>query len=218
MGEQNLERRVLPIGQAEMNVRQTEDGERRLEGRAIPFNSESRDLGGFREVFEPGAFDNALTDSDILATFNHDRSKLLGTERAGTLRIRQTEGGLDYSVDLPDTETAREVHTLTSRGDLAGSSITFKVREGADEIRTTQDGGLLRIIPRGAVERVGDVGPVSEPAYEMTQVSARSLERAREALEEAEGSDGEDEGQRADQIRQLDHEDLQRRRRLLAEE
>ena len=44
-----------------------------LEGIAVPWRSLSVDLGGFREQFEPSAFDKWLVaDPDIVALLNHD--------------------------------------------------------------------------------------------------------------------------------------------------
>jgi hypothetical protein len=43
--------------------------DRRIRGR-VPYGVESRDLGGWREVIEPGALDNAQFD-DLVVTVDH---------------------------------------------------------------------------------------------------------------------------------------------------
>ena len=46
-----------------------------VEGYAIVFNSESRDLGGFTEVIEPTALEGVLQQSDILCLLNHNEDR-----------------------------------------------------------------------------------------------------------------------------------------------
>ena len=48
------------------------DESRTVEGYAIVFNSESKDLGGFTEIIEPAAIDGILEKSDILCLLNHN--------------------------------------------------------------------------------------------------------------------------------------------------
>lgn len=174
-GTNDLERRVLDQQDAELRLHEGGDGPR-LEGYAAVFNSESRDLGDFREVFLPGAFEDALEDSDVRGLFNHNRDHVLGREANGTLRLTADQRGLHYSVDLPDTPTAKEVRALVARRDITGSSLSFSVPDGGDTFQS-RGGDMVRFVER--VSRVGDVGPVTFPAYEATEVSARSLERAR---------------------------------------
>ncbi len=51
---------------------QIKSDSRTVEGYAIVFNSESRDLGGFTEVIEPTALEGVLDNSDILCLLNHN--------------------------------------------------------------------------------------------------------------------------------------------------
>ena len=48
---------------------------RTVEGYALVFNSESRDLGGFTEIIEPTALEGVLEKSDVLCLLNHDESR-----------------------------------------------------------------------------------------------------------------------------------------------
>ena len=64
-------------------VRSLKDS-RRIEGYAIVFNSESRDLGGFTEEIASDAVRGVLEKSDVLALLNHDESRgLLGRSTNG---------------------------------------------------------------------------------------------------------------------------------------
>lgn len=135
---------------------------RRATGYAARFNSRSHDLGGFVEVIEPGAFAESLaTSRDIIATFNHDETRLLGRTSSGTLHVYEDERGLGYDLDLPDTTVGRDVAELLSRGDLTGSS--FRFRPQVVDWDTTESGyPLRRVVTASLVE----LGPVTMPAYQ----------------------------------------------------
>lgn len=154
------------------------DGIGRIFGYGAVFNSLSEDLGGFREVIRPGAFDVALerADLDVMARLEHKGGlDILGRTSAGTLEVGVDERGLWYSVDLPDTNTGRDVRELIRRGDIAHSSFAFHLAAGGDEMRT-EDGGIVRYVHE--IEQLVDVAPVSQPAYARTVVEARSVEMA----------------------------------------
>jgi len=51
----DMERRCVTV-----ELRASAEDGRRLEGYAVVFGSMSEDLGGFREIIEPGAFSEAL--------------------------------------------------------------------------------------------------------------------------------------------------------------
>lgn len=204
-----MERRTLPMADAELRIEEPEEeGPGRLVGYAAVFNSRSRDLGGFREIIRPGAFDDALIESDIRALFNHEPDNLLGREGNGTLSLQQDSRGLKYVIELDDTQIAQFVRQKVSRGDLKGSSFTFNVPEDGDEFET-RGGVLIREVR--TIDRVGDVGPVTFEAYEATQVSARSYRRALETVETVAGIHGAE-------SRQTDQDVRDRIRRALQEQ
>jgi HK97 family phage prohead protease len=145
-----------------------------ITGYAAVFNSESEDLGGFRETIEAGAFRNSIvTGADVRALVNHDPSQVLGRSKAGTLRLAEDQHGLRYEIDLPDTTAARDVRESIKRGDISGSSFAFTVPEGGDRWE-----GNSRTLTK--VE-LFDVGPVTFPAYPatVTEASMRSLQMAK---------------------------------------
>lgn len=176
MGGRGLEKRTIPVSDAELRVEPDGNGGR-LTGYAAVFGERSCDLGGFTEVIRRGAFRDALADSDVRALFNHEPDNLLGREGNGTLRLTTDDRGLRYSVDLDDTDLSQFVRQKVRRGDLTGSSFTFSVPENGDSYES-RGGQLVRTVEE--VERVGDVGPVTFPAYQGTEVSARAREEARE--------------------------------------
>jgi HK97 family phage prohead protease len=167
----DLERRVIS---STIELRSGGGGST-LIGYAAVFNSLSGDLGGFREVIKPGAFDRSLASgTNVMARAEHDSKLLLGTTAARTLRLSVDGRGLRYEVDVPDTTAGRDVLTLVRRGDLAKSSFAFYTPKGGDKWPPQADGSIVRELH--SVELV-DVAPVAVPAYEATTVSARALGR-----------------------------------------
>ena len=180
-----IERRAVASA---VEVRASSDGKKKkMMGYAAKFNSVSEDLGGFREVLRPGAFDRAIRENqDVLARGEHSAAMLLGRRSSGTLRLSVDEVGLAYEVDLPDTQAARDIATLVERGDVRQSSFAFVVEDGGQRWGN-QDGVPLREILD--VATLVDVAPVSDPAYRETTVSARAVEEAR-SLRAAVGAAG----------------------------
>ncbi|MFF9688982.1 HK97 family phage prohead protease [Streptomyces sp. NPDC014623] len=156
------------------------DGGRRVGGYAAKFNRLSQNLGGFVERIDPGFFAKSEGDGwpDVMARYNHDDNRLLGTTEAGTLRLVVDGTGLDYVVDVPASR--EDVMELVARGDVHRSSFAF--RTFSDDWGQTEDGFPLRTLLSGALV---DVAPVNTPAYMDTSTGLRSLaERAGAELAE----------------------------------
>lgn len=150
-----------------------------LEGYAAVYDSWSEDLGFFKERIKRGAFKSALKGSDCRALFNHDPSLILGRQSAGTLRLEEDGNGLFMSVDLPDTQCARDLVVSVNRGDITQQSFQFEVEE--DEwVEDRKSGRAERTITR--FKEVFDVSPVTFPAYTDTTVAKRSLDNFRSGL------------------------------------
>jgi HK97 family phage prohead protease len=148
-------------------------------GRAIVYNSFSRNLGGFVERVQPGFVSQTLRDgADVLARYQHDSDMLLGRTSAGTLDLRDSDEGLDYDVPLPDTSYARDLAALGERGDVRNSSFAFAVMPGGDEWGLTDQGTPLRTLLRGGGALI-DVAPVVSEAYADTTAGLRSLAEQR---------------------------------------
>lgn len=171
------ERRIAP---AAPELRKTGEGLGTLVGMAAVFSSETTIGGstfGWREQLAPRAFDSALSrPDDVRALWNHDPNVVLGRTKSNTLRLSRTKDGLKYEIDLPDTQAARDVLQLISRGDVSGSSFGFRVLDDEWDESAVKSGKLpLRTITD--VE-LWDVSPVAYPAYPETSVNARSKAQA----------------------------------------
>jgi HK97 family phage prohead protease len=146
-----------------------EDG-RTFSGYAAVFDTESEDLGGFRETIAPGAFKTSVGQrkNDIKAFVNHDWGRLLATRKAKTLHLREDAYGLHVEMQLPDTQDGRDVAALTARGDIHAMSFGFKPID-----TEVLDGGRVQ---RLREVRLFEVSPVTAwPAYRATSASVRHL-------------------------------------------
>lgn len=136
--------------------------------------------GSFIEEIAPGAFDGVMTQ-DVRALFNHNPNYLLGRTKSGTLKLSLDSRGLHYEIDLPDTQTVRDlVMTPLMRGDMTGSSFTMLVAE--DEWRQEGD-VIVRTIRR--ISELRDVGPVAFPAYPDATAGQRSMDAWKQQRDEA---------------------------------
>lgn len=183
----NLERRSFDI-----EFREAES--RKVEGYASVFNSRSKDLGGFTEIIDPAAFNGVIERSDVLALLNHDQDRgVLARSRkgVGSLTLTVDERGLHYSFDAPNTALGNELVEGLKRGDITTSSFAFTV--AGEKWTKEEDGSYLRTITQ--IDKLFDVSPVYNEAYEDTSVALRSLEqvRAEEPKEEVEDEEPKDE-------------------------
>lgn len=175
--EGQLERRFFLTQDIEIETR--EDGTpTRIAGYAAVFNSLSQDLGGFVEVIRPGAFARSIREGvDVVANINHDDSFPLGRISKSTLRLREDNRGLHFSVVIPNTSYGRDAVENIRNGNLIGCSFAFFTPEGGDSWRE-EPGKLLRELRDIDLY---DVAPVTRPAYTATEVALRCLDRAKQS-------------------------------------
>lgn len=170
----------------EVRAEETETGNI-ITGRPIVYNSRT-DLGWFDEIIEPGALNNTdLTDVRFLV--NHDTSKIpLARSRRNngnsTMQLTVDNDGLGIRVTL-DTENnseARSLYSAVQRGDISGMSFMFGIRD--EEWENLDSDHPTRHIKD--ISTVVEVSAVTFPAYESTEINARSkeaLENARSAVD-----------------------------------
>lgn len=164
-----LETRTNPV---EFEVRETESGGMTFEGYAALFDQPSEPLP-FTERIAPGAFLRSLkTRNEIKLLWNHDTGEILGSKRAGTLRLVEDDRGLRVSADLPNTSTGRDAAELLRRGDVDAMSFGFSVPKGGDEWNENGTERTLREV------KLHEVSIVAFPAYTATAgtTSVRALD------------------------------------------
>lgn len=160
-----------------------------ITGRPIVYNSRA-DLGGFDEFIDSGALDNTdLTDVRFLV--NHDISKIpLARSRRNNgnstmqLTVDTFGMGIRVTLDTENNSEARALYSAVQRGDITGMSFMFGVRgEKWDDLESERPTRHITDI-----STVVEVSAVTFPAYEATEINARSnsaLDNARAALENA---------------------------------
>lgn len=160
-----------------INEIQSADSEsRKVEGYALVFNSESEDLG-FIETIEPSAIDDeVIAKSDVFALMNHDNNRgILARSRRGkgSLKLTIDDRGLKYEFNAPKTTLGDELLEMLRRGDITSSSFAFTVATNG-EVWEKRDGKYYRTIKK--IDRLFDVSPVYNPAYNETTVACRSFD------------------------------------------
>ena len=166
------EKRALSVQKVEL--RDAVDGEERTaEGYAVLWDNDAKIYDLWVESFAPGAFDESLSQRDVIAIHSHEFARIVGRKDAGTLSLRADQKGLYFENRLPDTTDGRDLAKLIDRGDIAGMSFGFRAtkQEWDDTVdppkRTITEAELFEITYTAI------------PAYNDTEVGMRSLEHAR---------------------------------------
>lgn len=187
MKKKELERRAYNF---EVRAEENEKGYM-ITGRPIVYNSMT-DLGYFNEVIERGALDGAdLTDVRFLV--NHDTSKIpLARSRRNngnsTMKLSVDEFGMGIEVilDVENNSDARSLYSAVGRGDITGMSFMFAVPDDGESWDEIDSEHPTRHITK--ISTVVEVSAVTFPAYESTEINARSkqaLDSARSAMDMA---------------------------------
>lgn len=126
-------REKLFFKNVQMRAQETGDNKKVIEG-VIPYNSRSSPIWGVIETIDPGAFRKTLADKkNIFALFNHDDGKILGSTRAETLVLENTEDGLICRCELPGTSWGNDAWEIIRRGDANTMSFGFIPVKWRDE-------------------------------------------------------------------------------------
>ena len=214
----NKEVRYSPIV-----FRNLEEDSRRLEGRAIVFDSYSNNLGFYEKINRSAVTQELINNSDIIFTFNHDPNQLLARYRngGGSLDVELREDGVYFSFDIPNTTLGNDIYELIKRGDISNCSFCFTVADEKDSQKwEKRDGKMYREIMK--ISGLYDLSAVTYPAYSDTDINARSIEarniaeeeldkiikeaeeKAAEAEAEAEAENREDEKPEEKEVENLD--------------
>jgi HK97 family phage prohead protease len=170
---ENMAKVEQRINTAQFEIREDEAG-MTFEGYAAIFDSPSEPLP-FIERIKRGAFNRSLKQArnDIKLLWNHDTSAVLGSTRAGTLKLVEDNRGLKVTGTLPNTTMGRDAAVLLKRGDVDSMSFGFSVPSGGD---SWNDDGSERVLKS---VRLHEVSIVAFPAYTSTAgtTSVRGLDK-----------------------------------------
>jgi len=186
MSENKIERRNALIRAG------AQGDEMALVGRAVGYNdvSSTEIFPGLRERVLPGAFAASLrSGQDVKATVGHDDKGLpLGRLKNGTLKLTDTDSGLDFRVQLdPNISSHRDAWQAVKSGLISQCSFAFRCDDEFFSEGFARDGSPCQIRNiRSAT--LFDVAVVQNPFYgdagggEPTNVDARSAARKRNEL------------------------------------
>lgn len=158
-------------------IKRADEASRIVEGTAIVFNSDSVDMG-FIEQIDPNAVsEETIKSSDVFAYLNHDENRgVLARCKygEGSLNLWLDNDGLHYRFEAPKTQLGDELLSYLSRGEITASSFAFTVADGGDVWTRDNDGTVRRKITK--IDRLFDVSPVFQPAYQTTSVAQRKVD------------------------------------------
>lgn len=159
------ERQIRTLKACEIRSEES-DGKRYIYG-FIPYGQKSQKMwlgysGDMMEVLDRSVFAKTLGDkANVYANFSHDDSKILGSTKAGTLELVNTDSGLNCRCLLPNTTWGNDAWEIISRGDVTTMSFEFIPYEWEEGYE--KDTTLLKSAKLDAVSFC-----VSHPAYTQT--------------------------------------------------
>jgi HK97 family phage prohead protease len=182
-------------------LRAADDKPAKLVGYAAVYDQRSLPVWGlFYEIVRRGAFTRALKGEDDVCAFNgHDQTRVLGRNRAKTLKLSDDDKGLKVEIDLPDTQEARDLTVSVERGDITQMSFGFRMLKQRWTEERTPEGRIIEIRELLEVE-LFDVSPVAFGQYPQTEVDVRSRDaclRSREEWRRSQLPPGADSARRA---------------------
>lgn len=143
-------------------------------GYAAVFDDEANIAGMFTESIQRGAFRKVLAKGqNVPMLYDHNPGlPALATTRGGTLRLKEDERGLRVEADVADHFIGHAVRELVKRGDISGMSFGFVAGKGNSKMDTRRTPPHRSLI---GFERLLDVSPTWDPAYDSTSAELRSL-------------------------------------------
>ena len=170
-----MDRTIRQMRSIASDFKTREDGEAlTIEGYFAVFNSNYDIAQGMSESIAPGAFSDTLS-GDIRALVNHDTTLVLGRTTAHTLELSQDERGLWGKIVInPKDGDAMNLYERVKRGDVNQCSFGFDITD--EESTISEDGDIHWTIKKVVLY---EVSCCTFPAYEETNISARSADRDR---------------------------------------
>lgn len=163
-----IERRFITV-----DIRAAEGDAMIIEGIPIVYDQETPIGGWFREKIARGAATNALKKGDIFLLFNHDPNQPLARTKNGTLEAWEEEDGVHMRADLSKSALGPDMYNNVKSGLIDKMSFAFTVaKQTWEEKQGEMD---LRIVDE--IDTLYDFSNVTFPAYQQTELVARSAEK-----------------------------------------
>jgi len=156
-------------------LRALDNEEMVVEGYAATFENVT-DIGAWKEVIDRNAFNNCNMQ-DCVFKYNHNDSCLiLARTRNQSLQLIVDDRGLKIRANLIDTTNNKDIYKMIKARLLDKMSFAFTVAKQEWDY-TTDTRRILEI------DRLFDVSVVDVPAYDSTEIYARSKEEYQEDKE-----------------------------------
>ena len=140
-----------------------------VEGYAVVFDN-TTDLGWSKEVIDRNAF-NGCDMSDVSMKYNHeDNVLIMARTRNNSLQLIIDDKGLKIRAELIDTQNNKDIYKMIQAGLLDKMSFAFSVSNEDIDYETN----TRRIL---SIDKLFDVSVVDVPAYDTTEIYARSKEK-----------------------------------------
>lgn len=166
-------RRSIPAAAARARLTRADDSDAiGFTGHAAVFDNRTwigSKRWGFWEEMAPGCFAKTIQEADIRFLDGHDTVRLLGRNKAETLRLSEDGIGLAVDADMAPTTVGRDVAISIERGDLTQMSFAFDMIEYTWTV--LDDGNELL---RHTEVALWEVSTVTFPAYEDTDAGLRT--------------------------------------------
>lgn len=155
---------------------QSEKESRIITGRAIVFESWSKNLGGFYEIIHRGAITQELIDkSDIIMNINHDDEKMVARSRQGkgTLSVSLKDDGVYFSFEAPTTSRGDELLYNIRNGNIFECSFAFTIPDDLHSERWYVDSDNVYRREVNVIDGLYDMSLVIHGAYGDTNCYTR---------------------------------------------
>lgn len=154
-------------------VRALEEEEKMIvEGYAVVFESVT-DLGWCKEVIDRNAFNNCNMQDCVLKYNHNDSCLILARTRNGSLKLIVDDIGLKIRAELINTTNNKDIYKMIIARLLDKMSFAFTTAKEEWDYETD----TRRILE---IDRLFDVSVVDVPAYDSTEIYARSKEEYEE--------------------------------------
>lgn len=140
-----------------------------VEGYAVVFESVT-DLGWCKEVIDRNAFSNCNMQDCVMKYNHNDNCLILARTRNNSLELIVDDKGLKIKAKLIDTTNNKDIYKMIQAGLLDKMSFAFTTRKEEWEYETD----TRKILE---IDRLFDVSVVDIPAYDTTEIYARSKEK-----------------------------------------
>ena len=171
-------RQYRDIDLSQIERRESQDGEKTVEGYATTFNTPyvlwSYDGYTVMEQIDREAFKDCDM-TDVIMQYNHE-GRVFARTGNGTLEVSPDLKGLHIRANLGGTELGGQVYEEINGGYTNKMSFGFKVGEDKREVTEDHENNtvtVLRTITK--ISKLYDVSAVSLPANDATSISARDF-------------------------------------------